>query len=115
MSDPEFEEYILELESLLKGKEYTRLPKSNLDIEDLYIIAETLFEKKDKSRVNNSGADILGQVVNDIATIISRTYAEKGDYSRLADDQALTLIRDVLLRHNPAIINRNAKRRLPTF
>jgi hypothetical protein len=74
MDDPEFEKYKLELESVLKGKEYTRPPKFNLDIEDLYMIAENLFEKKDKSRVNDLEADILGQVVNDIATIISRTF-----------------------------------------
>jgi hypothetical protein len=113
MEDPDFDEYMLELESSLKEKEYTRLPTSNPDVEYLHALAQDLFERIDKLGVEDSRTEAEGQILNDIAAIISKSYAEKGDYSQLADDEALMMIRDVLIHYNPAIIKRNEKRRLP--
>lgn len=115
MSDPEYDEFRLELEALFAEKAYTRNTVPQVKIEDLCGLAHYLFFTKDKHIGKNSEIECLSGIVNEVATVISRTYAEQGDYSQLADDEALMLIRDVLLRYNPAIINRNKKRRLPIF
>lgn len=53
-----------------------------------------------------------GKLHDQIAAVIAHTYAELGDAAPLADDEALTLIRDLLLRHDPEVINRNRFRRI---
>jgi hypothetical protein len=53
-----------------------------------------------------------GKLHDQIATVIAHTYAELGDAAPLADDEGLTMIRDLLLRHDPEIINRNRFRRI---
>jgi hypothetical protein len=112
--DPEFNEFMLELEASLEEKEYTR-PPSMLNVDCLFEIAQDLFERRGQRIVKNPDIEVLKQIVDKIAAVISRTYVEKGDYSQLADDEALMLIRDILLQNNPKIINRNKKRRLPIF
>ncbi len=47
-----------------------------------------------------------------IAAIIGKTYAEMGDAAQLADDEALMMIRDVLLELDPTLIERNKNKRL---
>ncbi len=46
-------------------------------------------------------------LANQIAAIISRTYVELGDGAEFADDEALLLIRDVLLAFDDTIMHRN--------
>ena len=53
-----------------------------------------------------------GKLHDQIATVIAHTYIELGDASTLADDEGLAMIRDLLLRHDPEIINRNRFRRI---
>lgn len=48
-----------------------------------------------------------------IAAVISRTYLERGDKARLADDKALMIIRDMLLAYDDNIIERNRQKRIP--
>jgi hypothetical protein len=113
VEDSDFDEFMSGLASSLEGKEFTRPPESKADIKDLYALALDLFKRTDKSGVKDLGKETLGQVINDISTILSKTYAEVGDYFQIADDEALMMIRDVLIHYNPAIINRNKKRHLP--
>jgi hypothetical protein len=47
-----------------------------------------------------------------IATVISKTYGELGDRAQLPDDEALILIRKLLLDFDRQIINRNRLRKL---
>ncbi len=47
-----------------------------------------------------------------IATVISHTYAELGDCAPLPDDEALVLIRKLLLDFDEQLINRNRFRKL---
>lgn len=49
----------------------------------------------------------------DVAIIIGRTYAERGDAAIIADDVALMMIRDLLLDADEGIIKRNKMKRLP--
>jgi len=46
-----------------------------------------------------------------IATVVSHTYAELGDAAPLADDEALILVRKLLLDFDEQIINRNRFRK----
>lgn len=48
---------------------------------------------------------------NFIAAIICRTYLEQGDEATLADDEALIMIRDLLLMFDETIIVRNTSKR----
>jgi hypothetical protein len=57
-------------------------------------------------------ADPRGKrVANLVAAAISKTYAECGEAAVLADDTALTIIRDILLEFDEEIIKRNTKNR----
>jgi coproporphyrinogen III oxidase-like Fe-S oxidoreductase len=47
------------------------------------------------------------ELLNKIATIISHTYIEAGDGAEFADDEALLMIRDLLLTFDSTIISRN--------
>ena|ERR1044072_10009478 len=52
-----------------------------------------------------------GRLCNNIAAVISQTYAELGDVAPLADDEALQIIRDLLRDFDSGIISRNRQRR----
>jgi hypothetical protein len=52
------------------------------------------------------------KVCNQIAAIISRTYVELGDGAPFADDEALLMIRDLLLGIEGTIISRNRFKRI---
>src|SRR5215813_7336354 len=55
----------------------------------------------------------LFRLIERIAVVIGQTYADLGEGAMLADDQALAMIRDLLLDYQPEIIERNRGRRLP--
>jgi len=48
-----------------------------------------------------------------VATIIGKTYAERGESAQLADDLALMLIRDLLLDLDAGIIDHYRNQKLP--
>lgn len=52
-----------------------------------------------------------GKLYDQIASVISRTYVEVGDTAKLPDDEALMIIREMLLEFDPNIIDRNRFRR----
>lgn len=52
------------------------------------------------------------KVCNRVAVIISRTYIELGDGASFSDDEALLMIRDLLLGVDDTIINRNRFKRI---
>lgn len=47
-----------------------------------------------------------------VAAIVGKTYAVQGDDAQLADDEALTRIRDLLGELDETLIERNRKKRL---
>ena len=53
-----------------------------------------------------------GELHDRIAAVIAHTYAELGEVAPLADDEALVMIRELLIKHDPKIIDRNRFRRL---
>src|SRR6266700_1142084 len=54
-------------------------------------------------------------VLNDIATIICATYAELHDDAEITDDEALRLIRDLLLKYDGEILDGNRRRSWKTI
>lgn len=52
------------------------------------------------------------KLCNQIAAILSRTYIELGDGAEFADDEALLMIRDLLLDFDGTIVSRNRFRRI---
>ncbi len=55
----------------------------------------------------------LDRLIERIAVVIGQTYADLGESAIGADDQALAMIRDLLLDYEPEIIERNRGKRLP--
>jgi hypothetical protein len=53
-----------------------------------------------------------GRLADRIAAVVAQTYAELGDAAGLADDEALELIRELLLGFDAEIIDRNRFRKL---
>lgn len=54
----------------------------------------------------------LNELINKTATILSRTYIELGDGAEFADDEALLMIRDLLLTFDSTIIHRARFRKI---
>jgi hypothetical protein len=54
----------------------------------------------------------LNELLNKIATLVSRTYIELGDGAEFADDEALLMIRDLLLAFDSTIIHRTRFRQI---
>lgn len=81
------------------------------DIDDLGYLARQIFAKQalTPERFERWLATSLDQV----AIIISHTYAERGDAAELADDVALAMIRDLLLDVDAHLIERNKDKSLP--
>ncbi len=50
-----------------------------------------------------------------MAAIVGKTYAERGESAQLADDQALMLIRDLLLDMDAGIIDHHRNHKLPPY
>ena len=48
-----------------------------------------------------------------VASIVGKTFAELGDAASLSDDQAVGMIRDLLLELDEQIIEQNRNKRLP--
>lgn len=80
---------------------------------DLRAVAYDLFYGR-KKRASDLECEVkeLLELAEVIACVIGKTYVERGDSFNLADDEALTLIRDLLLRYNPRIVARNKNKRL---
>lgn len=56
--------------------------------------------------------DLIIKLPVKLAKIVGKTYAVCGDGAKLADDEALTRIRDLLDEIDPEIISRNKNKRL---
>lgn len=87
-------------------------------VKQLYKILLLAFERQilRQKEVNMSATDVarkLAKLPDRIAVIVSKTYSVCGDDFKLADDQAVTRIRDLLEEIDPQIIERNKKKRLP--
>jgi hypothetical protein len=96
------------------GEEFTRPISPETRLKMLHAVASDLFGKRHLAALKTLETEIsLHEILNLLALIISKTYAECGDYFQLADDEALVLIRNQLIRYNPVVISMNKDKRLP--
>lgn len=84
--------------------------------EILEVLRALLVESEVRKRVRivltpEKTTALEGKLYNNIAAVISQTYAELGDVAPLADDEALKIIRDLLRDFDSWIISRNSQRR----
>jgi hypothetical protein len=54
----------------------------------------------------------LAKLPDRIAAIVGKTYTVQGDEASMADDQALSMIRDLLEELDPTVVTRNKNKRL---
>ena len=92
--------------------EFTRSVIGDYSSNDLWRVMQHL-------QVRRAFADLqpermLVALIRQIAIVIGKTYAERGEDAQLADDLALMLIRDLLLDLDTEIIERHRNRKLPS-
>lgn len=75
----------------------------------LATIAKNVFSRRKRKIEGNLKAH---QVLELIALVVSKSYVECGDFFQVADDTALMMIRDLLLRDDPFIIKRYSHTKL---
>jgi hypothetical protein len=89
---------------ILRGGKWAELSgKMNLvlDCEEAEAVIRRALQDRSQSRL-----------IERIAAVIGRTYADLGEGAPLADDEALAIIRNLLLDYQPEIIERNRGKRL---
>lgn len=84
----------------------------------IYMVLLLLKERQEKRKkeVNWMVEEMTRKILklpDKVAAIVAKTYAVCGDDFKLADDQALVRIRDLLEGIDPEIISRNKNKRLP--
>jgi len=75
----------------------------------LATIAKNVFSRRKREIEGNLKAH---QVLELIALVVSKSYVECGDFFQVADDTALMMIRDLLLRHDPVIVKQYSHTKL---
>ncbi|PYS89011.1 MAG: hypothetical protein DMF64_19085 [Acidobacteria bacterium] len=81
--------------------------------EFLLRLARRRFLKKgEKGMAAEEYAMKVAKLPDRVAAIIGKTYAEQGDAATLADDEALMMVRDLLLEIDDTLIDRNKNKRL---
>ena len=112
--EPEDEDLLRTAEELLSSDSPALALQRELILEVFRKLLDTRWAK-DRLKVVLSPEQtttLEGKLHDRIATIICQTYAELGDVAPLADDEALMMIREELLDHDPEILDRNRFRRL---
>lgn len=87
----------------------------NFQVEVLRAVLQQMVIKRGMQVVLDAGRSEawLSRVYRDIACIVGKTYAERGDDAQLADDTALLLIREILLTVDESIFESSKDRKLP--
>ena len=61
-------------------------------------------------RMPEEHAAAVAKFPDRVAAIVGKTFVEKGDEAELADDEAMSMIRDLLHELDPTILERNRHR-----
>lgn len=94
---------------------FTRRHKPIPQIEVLRVIAQQMLVREGVPIVLNSERTEawLNGLLGRIAAVIGMSYAECGDSAKITDDEALMLIRELLLEADETVIERHRGRKLP--
>lgn len=93
----------------LRDKVHTHPITPEIKLETLRVVANEIFERR---RVRIANELKASQILELIALVMSKTYAECGDSFQLADDRALIMICDLLYQHDPFIFKRYKNKHL---
>src|SRR5436309_1185312 len=94
---------------------FTRFTSPTFDIVILRELAQQISLRREFTSVFNgtNGEALLARLCGHIAVVVGMTYAECGDGAKLKDDEALMLIRELLLEVDESVIERSKDRKLP--
>lgn len=76
------------------------------------MMVTTEIERKGVNELPEEEAIKVLRLPERVAAIVGKTFAEMGDGAELADDEALGMVRDLLIDIDPNLIERNKKKRL---
>lgn len=85
------------------------------NLETLWAVAGSVISRSHESIERYEPLWEMKELVENIALVVSKTYAERGDAYKLTDDTALMQIRDLLLQHDPTIISNSKLRKAHRF
>lgn len=101
------------LESLAEEM-FTRPRTSETNLKILKAVAaEVFYGKRIRTSLMEREITQLRETMELVALILGKTYVGRGDSYSLADDEALTLISDLIIAYDPSIIARNKSKRIP--
>lgn len=94
---------------------FTRLASPTFDALRLRELLQHLLLRRDEAVVFDCDRveAWLAKLLSQIAVVVGMTYAECGDSARLTDDEALMLIRELLLEVDADMIERHKGEKLP--
>lgn len=72
----------------------------------------SVYQRKGVKHLPEELAVLLQKLPDRVASIVGKTFAVMGDAAQLADDEAISRIRDLLLEIDPETIDRNKNKRL---
>ena len=79
-------------------------------IKNKFLLAGGNMNNGETDKVQNIGAQV---VLEQVAGVASKTFANLGDAEKIGSEDALRLINKLLKRYDASILDRNLKRRLP--
>jgi hypothetical protein len=79
-------------------------------IKNKFILAGGNMNNGETDKVQDIGAQV---VLEQVAGVSSKTFANLGDAEKISSEDALRLINKLLKRYDASILDRNLKRRLP--
>jgi len=92
-------------------REFIRPAMAGYSGDDLWRVMQHIQARK--AFAHEPPESVLVVFFRHVATIIGKTYAERGESAQLADDLALMLIRDLLLDLDAGIIDHYRNQKLP--
>ncbi len=92
-------------------REFTRPAMTGYSGDDLWCVMQHIQARK--AFAYEPPESVLVVFFRHVATIVGKTYAERGESAQLADDLALMLIRDLLLDLDAEIVDRHRNHKLP--
>jgi Mg-chelatase subunit ChlI len=96
-------------------RQFTKSRPQIFHIEVLKAVAQQMLIKQGvQIELDSRRSEVwLTKVYRDIACIVGKTYVELGDEAQLADDEALLLIREILVHINERLFEGSKNRKLP--
>jgi hypothetical protein len=109
----------IELLRILSGRQLITLFNPNLSHETVLKFRQEILKKREGEMtgkgINQPDPATIGAqvVIEQLAGVAAKTYANLGDREKLGSEDALRLINKILKEYDPTILDRNLRRRLP--